>query len=77
MKIKKYIQHRAYKGIIPFSDEAFSIKWHVVDVAPIEALVQMLPHRGIDGIINDLSSAATRDLEQNLPCIEGKSHCTR
>ena len=55
----------------PLSAEAFTLKLPVDDVARIEALAMMFPHRGTEGIITDLLSAAVTELEERLPYIEG------
>ncbi len=53
------------------SQEVFSLRLPIEDVAKLQALAEMYPRRSITDIITDLLSAALSDVESSLPYIRG------
>ncbi len=71
MRVKHLYESWQQQGTEPLTEECFTIRLPVDDVARIEVLALMFPHRGVDGIVTDLLSAAVKELEERFPYVEG------
>jgi hypothetical protein len=71
MNVKELLECWESTAASPMSEEAFSIRLPVEDVARVRALADMYPRRVIDEIISELLSAALNDVESHLPYRKG------
>lgn len=67
MKIKELIAHWSDGRAAHRTAQKYAVRLSVSDAARIEALAEMYPHEGVDGVITDLLASALDELEAALP----------
>ncbi len=70
-KLKDLIDHWQESGESNLTAKDYTVKLNIHDAARLEALAQMYPSTGLQGVITDLISAALHEVEATLPYIPG------
>ncbi|QKT04835.1 type 1 pili tip component [Ectothiorhodospiraceae bacterium 2226] len=72
MTIKELITQWSGDQAARMTEQEYRVRLPFGDAARIEALAEMYPHKGVEGIITDLLGAALDELEAALPYRAGE-----